>query len=113
MSRLTLSGQLLTAAAVASAVGAGAMPRHANEQRAVVAEVRRPPVLRIGHQRREIFFHRSQVETLELLGVIEVLAHGIGLGGMLVQEFELQLVRPPVAVRRAAGGVVDGAFGFG
>ena len=100
--REALLAPAAAAAAVADAVRAGAVPRHANEQRAVVAEVRRPPVLRVGHQRREIFLHRRQVETLELLGVVEVLAHGIGLGGMLVQEFELQLVRPPVAVRGAA-----------
>ena len=112
--REALLAPAAAAAAVADAVGAGAVPRHANEQRAVVAEVRRPPVLRIGHQRREIFLHRRQVEALELLGVVEVLAHRIGLGGMLVQEIEPQLVRPPVAVRRAAaGGVVEGAFGFG
>ena len=105
--REALLAPAAAAAAVAGAVGAGAVPRHANEQRAVVAEVRRPPVLRVGHQRREIFLHRRQVEALELLGVVEVLAHRIGLGGMLVQEVEPQLVRPPVAVRRAAaGGVV-------
>ena len=40
------------AAAVADAVGAGAVPRHADEERPVVAEVGRPPVLRVGHQRR-------------------------------------------------------------
>jgi hypothetical protein len=91
------------------------VPRHADEQRAVVAEVRRPPVLRVGHQRREIFLQSRQVEALELFRVVEVLAHGIGLGGMLVQEFELQLVRPPVAVRggRGGGAVVERAFGFG
>jgi hypothetical protein len=33
---------------------------------------------------------------------------------MLVQELDLQLVRPPVVIRRAAaGGVVERAFGFG
>jgi hypothetical protein len=33
---------------------------------------------------------------------------------MLVQQFDLELVRPPVAVRgAAAGGVIEGAFGFG
>ncbi len=101
------------AAAVAGAVGAGAVPRHANEQRAVVAEVRRPPILRVGHQGREIFLHRRKVEALELFRVVEVLAHRIGLGGMLVQKVEPQLVRPPVAVRRAfAGGMFERAFGF-
>ena len=112
--REALLAPAAAAAAITGAVSAGAVPRHANEQRAVVAEVRRPPVLRVGHQRREIFLHRRQIEALELLCVVEVLAHRIGLGGMLVQEIELQLVRPPVLVRgAAAGGMVEGAFGFG
>src|SRR5436189_102782 len=43
------------ATTVACAIGAGAVPRHANEERAVMAEVRGPPVLRIRHQRRDVF----------------------------------------------------------
>jgi hypothetical protein len=32
---------------------------------------------------------------------------------MLVQNFQVQLIRPPVTVRRAsAGGVMEGAFRF-
>src|SRR5262249_20134161 len=54
-----------TTTAVPGAVSAGAVPRHANEQRAVVAEVRRPPLLRVGHQYGEIFFHRGQIEAFE------------------------------------------------
>ena len=61
LSRFALSGQLLSgakrcwpragaAAAVGDAVGARAVPGHADEERPVVAEVRRPPVLRIRHQ---------------------------------------------------------------
>ena len=46
------------AATVADAVGAGAVPCHANEQRSVVAEVRRPPVLRIRHQGMEVLDRR-------------------------------------------------------
>ncbi len=68
-----------TAAAVANAVRAGAVPGHANEQRSVVAEVRRPPVLRIRHQCVEVLDDGIQVKALELLGVIELLVHGIGL----------------------------------
>ncbi len=105
--RKALLAPAAAAAAVTGAVGAGAVPRHANEQASVMTEVRRPPVLRVGHQRREIFLHRRQIEALEFFGVIEVPAHGIGLGGMLVQEFELQLVGPPVAV----GGAVSGRRG--
>src|SRR5208282_5964661 len=59
------------AAAVAGAVGAGAVPRHTDEQRSVVAEVRRPPVLRLRHQLTEVLLHGLQVETLELLRVVE------------------------------------------
>ena len=83
LSRLTLSGQLLrgakrcaagagAAATVADAVRAGAVPRHANEQRPVVAEVRRPPVLRIRHQGMEVLDHGIEVEALELLRVVEL-----------------------------------------
>ena len=66
------------AAAVAHAVGACAVPRHADHERPVVTVVGRPPVLRVGHQRIEVLFHGTQVEALELLGVVEVLAHRIG-----------------------------------
>src|SRR5262245_23382418 len=43
--REALLSPATAAAAVPYAVGAGAVPRHANEQGTVVAEVRRPPVL--------------------------------------------------------------------
>ena len=77
-------------------------------------EVRRPPILRIGHERREILLHRREVKALELFRVVKVLAHGIGFRGMLVQEFEFQLLRPPVAVSGAAVGsaIVERTFGF-
>ena len=86
------------AAAVADAVGAGAVPGHADEQRTVVAEVGRPPVLRVGHQLAQIVLQRLVVELLELLAIVEGLAQRIGLGRMLAQQVDAQLVRPPVAV---------------
>ena len=43
------------AAAVADAVRARGVPRHANHEPAVVAEIRRPPVLAVRHQRGEVF----------------------------------------------------------
>ena len=102
------------AAPVGDAVGAGGVPGHADEERAVVAEVRRPPVLRVGHQRDQVFLQRLVVEALELLRVVEVFAHRVGLGGMLVQQLQPQPVRPPVAVRPAdACDVRERAFRFG
>ena len=99
------------AAAVADAIGAGAMPGHANEQWTVMTEIGRPPVLRIRHQRGEVFLYRGQVETFEGLGVIEIRAHGVGLGGMLGQQIQAQLLRPPVAIGgAAAGGVIEWTF---
>src|SRR5690606_26111713 len=43
-----------TAASVTDAVGAGAVPGHADEEPAVMTEVGRPPVLGIGHQRAQV-----------------------------------------------------------
>ena len=109
--REALLAATAAAAAVVDAVGAGGVPGHADELRAVVAEVGRPPVLRVGHQLDQVLLQRLVVEALEFLRVVEVLAHRVGLRGMLVQQIQPQLVRPPVAVRRAdAGDVVERAL---
>ena len=91
------------AAAVADAVGAGAVPRHADEQRTVVSVVGRPPVLRVGHQREEVLLHGGQVEALELRGVVEIRAHRIGRSRALGEHLQVELVRPPVPVRSRPG----------
>ncbi len=49
--RVALLAPAAAAAAIADAIGAGRVPRHADEQRSVVTEVRRPPRLRVGHDR--------------------------------------------------------------
>ena len=85
------------AAAIGDAVGACAMPRHADEERPIVAVVRGPPVLRGRHQCTQVLDHGIQVESLELLGVIEGLAHGIGELRVLVQNLQVQLIGPPVS----------------
>ena len=109
LSRLTLSGQLLSGAKRCvpapapprpsrDTVGARAVPRHPDEQRPVVAVVGRPPVLRVRHQRMEVLDHGIQVETLEFLGVVECLAHRIGQRRVLVEDLQVQLIRPPVSI---------------
>src|SRR5207244_2831464 len=60
--RETLRAGACSAAAVADAVRTGAVPRHTNEKRAIVAVVRGPPVLRRGHQGMEVLDHGIQVE---------------------------------------------------
>ena len=91
------------AAAVGDAVGAGAVPGQPDEQAAVVAVVGRPPVLRRRQQLRDVLLQGIQVELLELLGVVEVLPHRIGRGRVLVQDSQVELVRPPVPVRHGSG----------
>ena len=78
------------------------MPRHADEQTAVVAEVGRPPLLRVRHQGMQVLDHGVEVEALELLGVVERLAHRIGQVGVPMENLNVQRVRPPVAVRVSA-----------
>src|SRR4029077_1194994 len=47
----------------------------------------------------EVLDDGIQVESLELLCIVELLAQGIGLGGALVQDVQLQLIGPPACVR--------------
>ncbi len=87
------------AAAVVDPVGAGAVPRHADEERAVVAVVGGPPVLRGRHHRFDVLLQGGEIEGLELRGVVELRAHGIGLRRVAVEDRKVQLIRPPVAIR--------------
>lgn len=111
--RETLLAGTGAATAITDAVGPGAVPGHADEQRSIVAEVGGPPVLGVGHQRMQVLFQGLEIQAFEGFGIVEVLAHGVGQGRVLVQDLQVQLVRPPVAVGRAtAGGMVERAFRF-
>jgi hypothetical protein len=61
------------------------------------------PILRSGHHGVQVTDHRIEVYAIEFLGVIETRPHRIGERGVLVENLEVQLVRPPVAVRVPAG----------
>ncbi len=96
-----------------SAIGAGRVPGHADEERAVVAAISRPPVLRVGHQRVRVGDDGVQVELAEFLRIVEVLDHRVGQFGMLVQHAQVQLVGPPIRIgARLPGRVRDGALGY-
>jgi hypothetical protein len=73
----------------------------ASRYASVVAEVRRPPWLRIRHQLAQILPEGVEVEGRERLRVIELLPQRIGLGGVVVQDLQVELVGPPVAVTPA------------
>ncbi len=102
--RKALTAVTRAPAAVADAVGAGAVPRHPDQQGAVMAEVGRPPVLRLRHQLMEILLYGLKIQALELFGIVEIRSHRIGLGGTLVEHIEVQPVRPPVPDRPASAG---------
>ena len=76
-----------TAAAVVDAVGARAVPRHADEEAAVMAEVRRPPVLRLRHHCLDVLLHRIEIERLEFFGVVELRTHGSPAGWCVWSAF--------------------------
>src|SRR5581483_4223271 len=98
---------------VSDAVGAGRVPRHADEERPVVAVVSRPPVLRGGHHLEDVAPERLDIERLELFRVVEALAGGVGPGRGLMEHREVELVRPPVPIRPrpADGGLGRGKYG--
>ena len=84
---------------VADPVRSGGMPRHADEERPVVAVVGRPPLLRGRHHIFDVLLQFVQVDLRELLGVVEVLAHRVRERRVLVEDLQVQLVRPPALVR--------------
>ena len=86
--------------AVDGAIGARTVPRHTNEKRPVVTEVRRPPVLRSRHQPFKSGLQRVQVETFKLLRIVEVFTQGIGFPRRLTQWLEAQPVGPPIIIGR-------------
>ena len=83
-----------------------------------MAVVRRPPVLGVRHQLEEVLLHGLEIEFLELFRVVELLAHGVGQGRVLVEDPEIELIGPPVPVRRSpdlrvhGSSVRDRAFVF-
>src|SRR5215469_1442147 len=67
----------------------------------------------------EVLDHGIQIEALKFFGIVELLAHRIGKGGMLVQDPQVQLIRPPLRIRVGPSQGVSAsfvryrAFGFG
>jgi len=112
--REALLARACAATAIKNSVRASGVPRHADEERTVVAVVGGPPVLRIGHQRVQVRDHRVEVELLELGRVVVVLDHRIGKLGMLVEHPEVHLVGPPVGIgTRLLRLVCNGALRLG
>src|SRR3546814_12994700 len=84
--RKTLLPAVGAAAAVGGAIGPRGVPRHADEEGAVVTIVGGPPGLAVGHQRGEVILQRLIVERLERLRIVEVVAERVRLA-VWVQNF--------------------------
>ena len=100
--RKALLAVTCAAAPVVDAIRARAVPGHPDEQRSVMAVVCGPPVLRRRHDLLDVLLQRIEIERLELRGIVEARAHGIARGRILMEHLEVQLIRPPVAVRSSA-----------
>jgi hypothetical protein len=93
------------------------VPGHPDHQRAVVAEVRRPPVLRGGQNLGDVLLDGRQVEVAERLGVVELLTERVRDDRVLREDLQVEPLRPPLTVSAALGGVCgalvrDRAFTF-
>jgi hypothetical protein len=82
------------------------VPRQTNEETTVVAKVSRPPILRIGHDLAHISLEGLKVEGLEGLGIVKVLAVGVGDGAVLAEDVGLERLGPPLLVSDAVAGNV-------
>jgi hypothetical protein len=87
------------ASPIGRAIRTGAVPRHADEQRAIVPPVGGPPRLGPRHELAQIPHDRIEIELHELGGIVEVGTKRVGGRGILVQHCKVELVGPPIAVR--------------
>ncbi len=90
-----------TAATVGQTVGTCRVPGKADHQAAIMAIVGRPPFLIFRHQGGQVFLQRCEVERLDLLAIVKVFAERVRLGVVLVQDVEVQRIRPPIHHRAA------------
>ncbi len=81
----TLLATASAATAIGDPVGTGAMPGEPDEQAAVVAEICRPPVLRVSHQGMQVGDHRVKIKGFKRGRVVEIAAIRIGARRVLVE----------------------------
>jgi hypothetical protein len=72
-------------------------------QAAVVAEIGRPPLLRIGHHLVQVLDDGIEIERLELGGIVEVRPHRVGEVRIAVQHLDVEGLGPPRAVAAMTG----------
>ena len=109
----TLVAGATATTAVGQPVGARRVPRHTNHQTAIVTPICRPPILAVGHQLVHVLFERFVIEFFDFFAVVEVFAHRVCLAVVLVQDVQIQVLRPPgrhIALLLRIGPVHDRAL---
>ena len=92
------------------------MPGHADHQATVMPPVGRPPGLAIGHQGFEVVFERRDIQGFERFAIAEIRTHRIRLGILLMQDVQIERLRPPghdAVTGFSIGTVHYGAFAWG
>ena len=92
-----------TAASVTHAVRARRVPRQTDHQAAVVAPVGGPPGLAVGQQCLHVRLDALVVQRLNRFPMIVVRIHRVGAGIVLVQDVEVEGLRPPFGDRVVQG----------
>ena len=95
-----------TTTAIADAVGASAVPRHADEERSIMPVVGGPPLLGSGHDLIDVLAQFFKVDVFELFDVIEGVVHRTHLRCILVEHLEVELIGPPTLIGTGAGSEV-------
>ena len=94
----TLCARSTATTTVAGSIGSCCVPGHSDEEGAVVTVVGWPPILTVRHQGVEVFLQSLIVKVFEGLSIVKVLAHGVGLAVVLVEDVQIEVFWPPVLV---------------
>ena len=92
-----MAARAAATATVCDSVGAGRVPSHANHETAVVSPVGWPPVLAVCHEGMHVALQSLNIELLQLFAVVKRLPERVGLGVVLVQNVEVERLRPPLS----------------
>ena len=85
---------------ISSAVRSSGMPSHSYKKGTVMAIICRPPFLRIRHELFQIHFYRVYIQFSKRTGVIQ-LRQGVCFFIVLRQNLKIQLLGPPILIRRS------------
>ena len=99
------------AAAVLHPVRARRMPCQTDHEAPIVAPVCRPPILAFGHQGLDVGLYGVEIQRFDSIPMVVVGIHRIGARTLLVQDVEVEPLRPPLGDGFVGGGVAAVIYG--